>query len=57
MHTPLTKIFIEKATTKHNNKYIYTKSNYITAKTKLTITCPIHGDFEQTPTNHLAGKG
>ena len=23
----------------------------------MIITCPIHGDFEQTPHNHLQGKG
>ena len=41
----------------HNNKYTYDKSIFINTKTKLIITCPIHGDFEQTPGNHLSGKG
>ena len=30
---------------------------YIDAKTKFTITCKIHGDFEQTPDNHIHGHG
>ena len=41
----------------HNNKYNYDKSVFINTKTKITITCPIHGDFEQTVGNHLSGKG
>lgn len=49
--------FIEKAQKIHNNKYNYSKVNYINSQTKIIITCPIHGDFEQLPTNHLSGKG
>ena len=47
--------FIEKATKVHNGKYNYDKVNYINTHTKVTITCPIHGDFEQTPSIHLGG--
>ena len=49
--------FIEKANKIHNGKYDYTKSKYINNKTDLIITCPKHGDFPQTPQNHLSGKG
>ena len=49
--------FIKKATIKHNNFYLYDKFNYINSHTKGIITCPIHGDFEMTPTNHLSGCG
>ena len=38
-------------------KYNYDKFVYVNAHTKSIITCPIHGDFEQTPSNHLQGKG
>lgn len=41
----------------HNFKYSYNKLNYKNSKIKITITCPIHGDFEQTPNNHLKGHG
>jgi hypothetical protein len=41
----------------HGDKYIYDKVNYISAHTKITITCPTHGDFEQTPNNHRIGHG
>jgi len=49
-----TDIFITKATKIHGNKYDYSKVNYINAKTKVTIICKEHGDFEQTPSNHLS---
>lgn len=49
--------FIKDSNNKHFNKYNYSKSNYINCMTKLIISCPGHGDFEQTPNNHLQGKG
>jgi Zn finger protein HypA/HybF involved in hydrogenase expression len=49
--------FIEKANKIHNNFYSYEKANYINNKTKVTITCPKHGDFEQIPKSHLANMG
>lgn len=48
--------FIEKAKTVHNNRYIYSKSVYKNSKTVLTVTCRIHGDFQQTPSNHVDHK-
>ena len=44
--------FINKSQIKHDKKYDYTKANYINSKTKLTIICPLHGEFLQTPSNH-----
>ena len=49
--------FIKEAIGKHGDKWIYTEVDYINAYTKVTITCPVHGDFEQTPHNHLQGRG
>jgi superfamily II DNA or RNA helicase len=49
--------FIEMANKIHGDKYDYTKVNYVNNKTKVTIICPKHGEFEQTPQNHLKGKG
>ena len=51
------KNFVEKCIVKHNNKYDYSKSKYIDTETKITITCKVHGDFEQLPHNHLKGHG
>lgn len=48
--------FIEKAILVHNNRYDYSKSIYINAATKLIIICKIHGEFEQTPNNHLRNR-
>lgn len=49
--------FIIKANKIHNNKYDYSKINYINNRTKITIICKIHGGFNQLPTNHLKGHG
>lgn len=48
--------FIEKARRIHGDKYDYSKVEYINAHTKIRIICPIHGEFLQTPDNHLRGK-
>ena len=53
---PLEK-FIEEATKVHGGLYEYHKVEYINGRTKVCIVCPIHGDFWQSPTNHLRGKG
>lgn len=45
--------FLEKARTAHGNKYDYSKVNYINSHIKIIITCSEHGDFEQTPLNHI----
>jgi hypothetical protein len=49
--------FINKANKKHNNKYDYSKVNYIGANDKVIIICKIHGEFEQTPNSHNNGSG
>lgn len=49
--------FIAKAKTTHGNKYDYTKSKYTNCKDKVIITCPVHGDFTQSPSHHLRGTG
>ncbi|MBR6515289.1 MAG: hypothetical protein IKT40_00390 [Bacilli bacterium] len=49
--------FIEKANAVHENKYDYSKVEYINNSTKVKIICPIHGEFEQTPRSHLSGRG
>lgn len=49
--------FINEAKKIHGNKYRYEFIKYKTAHNKVTIFCLIHGSFEQTPANHLRGKG
>lgn len=48
--------FIQKANVLYNNKFDYSKFNYINAKTKGIIICPIHGEFQQNPDKHLHSK-
>lgn len=52
-----TEEFVKKANKVHNNKYSYEKSVYDGNRNTVIITCPIHGDFEQLASNHLAGYG
>lgn len=56
-HTDFNKItteeFIQRARKVHGNKYDYSKSKYVNSKTKTTIICPIHGEFQQTPIDVL----
>lgn len=52
-----TKWFITEASKIHNNEYLYNSATYVDShKTKITITCKKHGDFEMLATNHLHGK-
>ena len=48
--------FIEDGKFIHNNKYSYDKTIYNGAHIKCIITCPIHGDFEQTPNSHTTKR-
>lgn len=48
--------FVLEANKVHSNFYSYKKTNYINKEIKVVITCPIHGDFEQSPQKHLSGQ-
>ena len=48
--------FIKKAKEIHGDKYDYSKTQYINAKTKVIIICKIHGEFTQNPHNHISSK-
>ena len=52
-----TETFVRKAKIKHGDRYNYDKVTYIRSIDKVIITCPEHGDFEQTPVEHIRGKG
>lgn len=52
-----TEEYIEKAKTKHGDKYEYDRCVYIGSRTKVTVTCPTHGDFKVVGANHLSGGG
>lgn len=57
LNTLTTEEFIEKAKSVHGEKYDYSKVVYKKSMVPVIITCREHGDFVQTPNNHLKGHG
>jgi hypothetical protein len=56
--TSNTQEFIDRAKKLNGDKFDYSKVDYKNSQTHVTITCKTCGDtFEQTPNNHLRGKG
>ena len=49
--------FVRQSKEVHGDKYTYDNVDYINSRTYVNITCPIHGDFPQTPFGHLKGRG
>lgn len=49
--------FIIEANKIHNEKYDYSKTEYVNNHTKVCIICPNHGEFYQLPRVHLNGCG
>jgi very-short-patch-repair endonuclease len=47
--------FIEKANNTHNDKYDYSKVDYVNTHKEVCIICPIHGEFLVKPASHLSG--
>ena len=52
-----TEQFIFRAKQIHGEKYNYDKVVYKNSRTKVLITCPLHGDYYQMPSLHLQGAG
>lgn len=57
VHSYTKEKFLELAKNKHGNKYDYSSINYINYATKIKIVCPVHGQFEQVPKDHISGTG
>lgn len=55
--TKTLEFFIDLATKVHNKKYTYPLAVYTGTMRRLTITCPIHGNFMQIANHHLQGHG
>lgn len=49
--------FEKQATETHVGKYAYVNFVYVNNNTKGIINCPEHGEFYQTPKEHLRGRG
>lgn len=41
----------------HGDKYTYNMDNFHSLSSKIEITCPVHGDFEQQAFLHAGGSG
>jgi hypothetical protein len=52
-----TQEFIERAKKTHSDRFNYDKVKYIDTVHKVIITCKVHGDFYQSPMDHIRGKG
>lgn len=48
--------FVEKARETHGTFYTYPIQDWGGYRFKVTVICPIHGEFKQAPSNHLAGS-
>jgi hypothetical protein len=49
--------FVLAANEKHGTKYDYQHVSFSNLKTQVTIVCPVHGEFRQTPHQHLRTSG
>lgn len=49
--------FIKKSYLLHNDRYNYSLVEYIKISEKVSIICPLHCNFQQTPNNHLKEQG
>lgn len=50
-------MFVQKAKEVHGDTYDYSSVEYKTARKKVTITCRVHGTFDQVPYVHTKGGG
>ena len=55
--TVTTESFIEEAIKIYGDLYDYSKVAYVNKEHRVTIVCPIHGDFQVFAREHLDGKG
>lgn len=49
--------FKAKAVTRHGGIYDYSEVDYVNSRTKIRISCPVHGPFLKRPAMHIKGEG
>lgn len=49
--------FVKRAVKIHGSFYDYSNSEYKGFNSRIVISCPFHGEFEQSVKGHLSGKG
>ena len=47
--------FVLRSIEVHGNKFDYSKTKYVGSDTKVSISCPLHGVFDQWPQDHMNG--
>ena len=52
-----TELFKEKSRKIHGDRYNYDFVDYVTKRVKVKIVCKYHGEFMQSPSDHLYGSG
>lgn len=52
-----TKEFIRRAQRVHGKRYDYSATKYVHNKFNVLIKCSTHGDFSQSPSGHMNGRG
>ena len=52
-----TERYVERCRVNHGDKYDYSKTVFTDIKSRVTITCKVHGDFNQTAARHMNGAG
>jgi hypothetical protein len=57
MQGATTEEWVEKFRELHGETYDYSKVEYVSNQTHVTITCREHGDFPQVPMAHVMGNG
>lgn len=48
--------FVARAVATHGEKYDYSNAKYVTYHEPLSIICPDHGEFFQSPASHIYGR-
>jgi hypothetical protein len=51
------KQFLMRCKKMHGDRYDYSKTSYTTSKSKITVICAVHGEFEQIANEHMIGRG
>lgn len=54
---PTTVTYVAECKLRHNEKYSYDDCVYVDAKTKIFVTCRLHGNFSLIPSDHRYGGG
>ena len=57
VYKPTTEEFINQCNLIHNNKYDYSKVDYVNNQKKICIICSTHGNFNARASHHLNGTG